>query len=724
MTGDRSETIETMRERYLHEYRYIHKKSDRIAFLDEIGDMAAAAGASAWKRFADGMSASLREDMEAALAFFEEALALDPQFAHPWNGKGNVLRDQKRYDEALAAFEKAITLDPEFAIPWNGKGNVLRDQKRYDEALAAYEKAIALDPEFAYPWNGKGIVLHNQKRYDEAMAAYEKAISLDAEFAAPWYGKGNVLQEQNRYDEALAVYEKATALDPQSAYPWNGKGNVLSEQNRYDEALAAFEKATALDPEFDAPYYNVGLLHWRQGRPRDSVEAFRRAIKLGLESAWKEVAESWIERAERMIKSEEAGESDEEREQVDRSSDQALVTDLFEAMKDDLPGIRKKKMEFEKQIAESVGRSRIVGEGGADDMLLVLRDWNSFSPILRRELRGRGGPGPDERLGGGYFLVWKGHGIVIDPGVDFVTQLYRKGLSIADVDTVIVTHCHLDHTRDVESLVDMNYRYNQAKGFQPHPANDDFRQLQFRLCDSAFMKYSEYLKTSGCCRSPEQLVRGGNTNRITGFIEVQAVPAQHMDINGRDQEAIGLVFVLKDGSGPVMRVGITSDSKWIETLPESFSGCDVVVAHLGTIEVGDEKAATAGKAGEAADAGKDVNGGGFLKTDLKNHLGTKGCFRLLQHVKPRVFVVGEFGEELVETRFKILQVFHRLKPQETRFVLGADSNLAIGLGKELSVCCSHPECARSWTRIPLDQVHPVLGGDFLFQYICSQHGIA
>ena len=100
-------------------------------------------------------------------------------------------------------------------------------------------------------------------------------------------------------------------------------------------------------------------------------------------------------------------------------------------------------------------------------MLLVLRDWNSFSPLLRRELRDQDGPGPDERFGGGYFLAWKGHGIAIDPGVDFVTQLYRKGLSIADVDTVIVTHCHLDHTRDLESLVDLNYRHNRAKGTSP-----------------------------------------------------------------------------------------------------------------------------------------------------------------------------------------------------------------------------------------------------------------
>ena len=63
---------------------------------------------------------------------------------HPWNCKGNVLQSQKRYAEAIAAYEKAIELEPEYPDPWSGKGHVLQNQGRYEEASMALEKAAAL----------------------------------------------------------------------------------------------------------------------------------------------------------------------------------------------------------------------------------------------------------------------------------------------------------------------------------------------------------------------------------------------------------------------------------------------------------------------------------------------------------------------------------------------------------------------------------------------------
>ena len=54
-----------------------------------------------------------------------------------------------RPEEALASYDRAIALKPDFAAAHNHRGNALRDLKRFAEALASYDKAIALKPDDA-----------------------------------------------------------------------------------------------------------------------------------------------------------------------------------------------------------------------------------------------------------------------------------------------------------------------------------------------------------------------------------------------------------------------------------------------------------------------------------------------------------------------------------------------------------------------------------------------
>ena len=66
----------------------------------------------------------------------------------------------KRYDEAFAAYDKALALKPDLAEAWLGRGNVFTELKRYDEAFAAYDKALALKPDLADAWLGRGNRFH------------------------------------------------------------------------------------------------------------------------------------------------------------------------------------------------------------------------------------------------------------------------------------------------------------------------------------------------------------------------------------------------------------------------------------------------------------------------------------------------------------------------------------------------------------------------------------
>ncbi|HEX9413121.1 MAG TPA: tetratricopeptide repeat protein, partial [Ktedonobacterales bacterium] len=69
-----------------------------------------------------------------------------------WRNLGSVLRSQNLFEEALAAYDHAIAIQPDYASAWRNKGSLFRSQRRYDEALAAYDRALQIEPDYAYAW--------------------------------------------------------------------------------------------------------------------------------------------------------------------------------------------------------------------------------------------------------------------------------------------------------------------------------------------------------------------------------------------------------------------------------------------------------------------------------------------------------------------------------------------------------------------------------------------
>ncbi|HPQ71807.1 MAG TPA: tetratricopeptide repeat protein [bacterium] len=630
------EALERIEHLYLVEEPKIKKKEDKISLLKVIRDLASENNLQQWVHLAVGDIHWYEKDYQPALKEFEKALAIIPEFAYAWNDKGNALDDLGRKDEALAAYERAIELDPKFFQPWNGQGNVLYGLKKYDEALAAFEKAIELDPKYATPRNGKGNVLYDLKKDDEAIAAYEKAIELDPDYGYPYYSRGIIFQEKGKWHEAKADFEKYLSLEDDES--WKRMAGLRLKQ--INEKIAQQAK-TQRKPSEKKPTEKTDKPTPEKKTP----------VEVGIDFA----------------------------EQYQRSG----LADMVEDRRTKLDEVMEKALNPDPQLkSERINNS-----------LHVLRDWNSYTPILPAKFRPDDDFGPIERRGGGYFLVWRGFGVVIDPGLHFITQLYNKNLSIADVNAVVITHCHLDHTRDIEALVDLNYRYKKFKDKKPN--EEKAEPVHFYLGSSAKHKYQEYLKSSGCCANPK-ILTGSKRYSITDYLDIVGVEVFHDDIVSRD-EAIGCIFEFKDEAGTVVhRLGFTSDTRQHESLAGKFEGCNVLLAHLGTTE-------TIGE----------------IETGLPNHLGVMGCCDLMMKVKPKLFIVGEFGEELIQARLNILEFIAKNKPEETKKVLAADSKLSIKFGDDLEVFCNHPGCESN--TISIDKVKPLLGEDSLFRYYCGKH---
>ncbi len=153
-------------------------------------------------------------DLQGAIAAFNKALEIDPEFHIAWYNLGSTLNIFGSNTEAIAAFNKALEIDPKYHLAWYGKGNALTELSHNTEAIADFDTALGIDPKFHIAWNGKGIALINLGYYSKALAAYEKALEIDPKFHIAWNGKGSALRELGCYSEAIAAYEKALERKP------------------------------------------------------------------------------------------------------------------------------------------------------------------------------------------------------------------------------------------------------------------------------------------------------------------------------------------------------------------------------------------------------------------------------------------------------------------------------------------------------------------------------
>lgn len=149
--------------------------------------------------------------------------------------------------EAVEHFEQAIALDPNFALAWSGFADAIDALAwrrapgtlgRVDEAKNAAMRAITLDPQLAEGWASLGVLLsefYGDFHFSEL--ALRRAIALKPSYAPAHLWLGNTLLYAGRAEESLQPQQVAATLDPLSPL---GASVVLTLQalRRWDEARA------------------------------------------------------------------------------------------------------------------------------------------------------------------------------------------------------------------------------------------------------------------------------------------------------------------------------------------------------------------------------------------------------------------------------------------------------------------------------------------------------
>src|SRR5947209_1269743 len=83
-----------------------------------------------------------RERTDAAIAAFDRALQLKPNYSEALRAGGAILRDSQRSDQALRFFEESLRLAPDYADASLDAANLLDALDRPAEALEVLDAAL------------------------------------------------------------------------------------------------------------------------------------------------------------------------------------------------------------------------------------------------------------------------------------------------------------------------------------------------------------------------------------------------------------------------------------------------------------------------------------------------------------------------------------------------------------------------------------------------------
>jgi tetratricopeptide (TPR) repeat protein len=143
------------------------------------------------------------------------------------NNLGNALLKLGREDEAVAHFQKALELNPDFAEAHNNLGNFLFQKGDVDEAMARYQKALELKPDYAIARYNLGNTLIKKGDLDEAMAQFQMALQINSDYAEAHNNLGYALIQKRSVAEAITHFQKALQINPDYADARKNLSNAL-----------------------------------------------------------------------------------------------------------------------------------------------------------------------------------------------------------------------------------------------------------------------------------------------------------------------------------------------------------------------------------------------------------------------------------------------------------------------------------------------------------------
>ena len=236
-------------------------------------------------------------EMHAAIAAYERAIKLKPNFAEAYLGLGNTYDALAEVDKAIEKYQQAIHFNPHFTNAHLKLGSIYSWAEKYSEAIYEFNQVIGIDPNNLEAYERLATIFWTQKKWGEAAENYEQVVRLQPGNEWAHYALATIFQREERHREAIEQYRLAIQVaKPDYSdtlyYSYVGLAKSYYSVQRYEDAASQSKLAIARGeirgPSAEA-YFVLGLTHLKlttKTRPWISIKSCAKSIPITPRSFW------------------------------------------------------------------------------------------------------------------------------------------------------------------------------------------------------------------------------------------------------------------------------------------------------------------------------------------------------------------------------------------------------------------------------------------------------
>jgi serine/threonine protein kinase/Flp pilus assembly protein TadD len=254
------------------------------------------ANPAAYDFYLRGRNYLRQRQFEYALAMYQEAVKLDPNFAlahagiaHAWGQKHEFDSQKPEYiEEGLKACARAEELGPDAPEVLSARARLLFAQQRYDEAIQLGLQAIAQQHECEGAHDVLGRAYFASGRFEEAARLAESALQVVSNDYNALVPLINSLERLGRMADVdrLRRREMEVLREQLQRFPDDVRARILLAAdlaNLGDRESAAMHVkiAVAMRPGDSGILYNAACAYGILGMKEEALDAFRRCVAAG-----------------------------------------------------------------------------------------------------------------------------------------------------------------------------------------------------------------------------------------------------------------------------------------------------------------------------------------------------------------------------------------------------------------------------------------------------------